>query len=757
MCFESVYGQLPTPLMLVSAEQLQVRYLNTVMSTFLGTSQVEVSGRAFSDVFSSQAGRKFTREELDLLCENKTSVSACNLLTLSDVTVELMASNSVLNDTAYYLVSAREDTSRVRETQLSFALNESCDGLWDWNAKTDEVYFSPELDRMLGFEPGERKPQFSGWYDLVHEDDATRVLAALKKHLSGESDFYDVEYRIYTKQGQIKQVRDRGRVCERAHDGSPVRAVGMLADITAYREMEAELKLTRDRFEDFARSGSDWFWETGADLKVSNISSQFSLQTGVGASQVKGKNLIDLLQGKGLSDAARATADHLPIRNIRVPVGEKEYWVALSGRPVRDEQGIFVGYRGVGVNIHDQVMLERMVKAYRQNAEIMMDRAPVAISLMEDTGKFFYANESFLKLLRTDLEHLPKKYKQERQLSRPDKELFQSDKSQCYEMVMETLDGPKFYSVLKYRLYRAGSTTRVMVTMVMDITYTRQQEVEQKKIEMVLNNIGEGIVITDANHCIVSANRSIQDATGYSAEELVGNTPTIFSSGRHDHSFYQELWNEVHQLGKWQGEIWNRCRNGSVIRQHVSIQAIVIDGQTQHYLGIYSSGVQANSQRDAEMFAKQNDPLTGLPNRHLFQDRLHMACQRARVRHYSVEITLIRITNLVALNTSHGHVMGDQVLKRSAFQLQDRLPLDVTLSRCGLDEFAVLREGNQQEDIADIVKQALSTPVVMATGDRVLPKFVMETARYPEQGSNANRLVRHLKKRVSGVATEEAS
>ncbi len=747
--FDPLYGGLPCSLAAVDKQTLTVLYINQSLSSLLEPVMGIKAGCHVNQLAVLDNETGIDHSILDKSCQGREWVR-CLCPVLNFRKINLQAVLVELDSRRFYLVQIegldkKPGIPTSDDSRLTYAMNEACDGLWDWNVVTGEVYFSPKLDRMLGFEPGERDPNFDSWFDLVHSSDADRVLTTMNRHLNGEIDFYDVEYRIRTKRGDWKQVRDRGQVCDWDRDGNVTRAVGMLSDITAYRELEQELRHTLDRFEDYALCHSDWFWEADAQLNITEVSSQFSSQTGVHINELKGKNLVTLFKDQKISEAARIVDDGRPFRNVRLSLGGQNYWISLSGRSVMDHHGQVSGYRGIGENINDKVLLENTVKAYQKNAEIMMERTPVSIGLVDQKGQFFYANHSFLQLLRADQSSVAEKYKMLRELSRPDKEVFQNDDSLSYEMILETLDGPRFYSVIKYRLYRADEKTTVVVTMVMDITFTRQQEVDQKKIEMVLDSISEGILITDAEYRIVSANRSMQETTGYSLEELLGNTPSLFSSGRYDQGFYQELWNEVHKSGKWRGDIWNRCRNGSVLRQHVSIQAIMVQGRVQHYIGIYSSAYQARSQRDSEIFAQQHDPLTSLPNRQLYQDRLHMACQRSRVCRQPVEITLVRICNMTVLNDRHGHTVGDQVLKKVAFNLQDALAMDDTLARYSADEFVVVRERGLEIKTEDLVQPTLDRPIILGDGSRVLPEYVVKSVRYPEQGGNPQRLMRQLK------------
>lgn len=167
-----------------------------------------------------------------------------------EVAVEV--NTTVLHDGGreYFLSVARdigrrlalEADLRSREHQLWFALNEAADGLWDWDIARAEIFFSPQLQRMLGYGPDEMQPVLSTWKDAIHPDDAERVLAALQEHLAGRQGRFEAEYRLRNRNGVYLWVHDIGRVCERDAQGQPSRAVGMVQDVTARKQLEERLQ-----------------------------------------------------------------------------------------------------------------------------------------------------------------------------------------------------------------------------------------------------------------------------------------------------------------------------------------------------------------------------------------------------------------------------------------------------------------------------------------------------------------------------------
>lgn len=137
--------------------------------------------------------------------------------------------------------SQREDF-RTNDARLTYALNEASDGLWDWDRKTGETFFSPQLKRMLGYLPDEMEPHVETWIESLHAEDKDRVMALMNAHIDDQTDSYEAEYRFRCRDGHYIWVRDRGRVCQRDADGYAVRVVGMCHDITRSKELETLLR-----------------------------------------------------------------------------------------------------------------------------------------------------------------------------------------------------------------------------------------------------------------------------------------------------------------------------------------------------------------------------------------------------------------------------------------------------------------------------------------------------------------------------------
>jgi diguanylate cyclase (GGDEF)-like protein/PAS domain S-box-containing protein len=243
---------------------------------------------------------------------------------------------------------------------------------------------------------------------------------------------------------------------------------------------------------------------------------------------------------------------------------------------------------------------------------------------------------------------------------------------------------------------------------VRDISKRKDAEARLRQAEAVFDNAMEGIIVTDATSNILSVNHAITEITGYCEEELIGQSPRIWKSDRHDDFFFRSMWLELAQTGEWRGEIWNRHKNGGPFPCWQTIRAIKDDaGEITHYISIMSdiSAVKA-SQEKAEYLA-HHDPLTGLPNRILFHARLEHALTIAQRETHMAAILFMDLDRFKHINDSLGHAVGDSVLQEVAKRLQHAVREEDTVARIGGDEFPILLEHINDPAEATIVADKL--------------------------------------------------
>ncbi len=294
--------------------------------------------------------------------------------------------------------------------------------------------------------------------------------------------------------------------------------------------------------------------------------------------------------------------------------------------------------------------------------------------------------------------------------------------------------------------YPDGKPKRMIGTHA-DVTEHRMREEKLRQAAAVFENTVEGVVITDAGGSIIAINRAFTDITGYSEAEIVGLSPNVMQSGRHDREFYQAMWDELNARGSWCGEIWNRRKSGTIYPQWLTI-SVVLDEHNliSHYVGVFSDITTVKRSEEELNRLAYHDALTGLPNRLLLLDRISHAIRRATRSGSRFALLFIDLDRFKNINDNLGHQTGDELLIAVSERIQKRLRAEDTLSRLGGDEFILLMEDipNEQQaaHLARDVLSLLSQPYHISGHDIFLSASI-GISLHPEDGGDAENLIKH--------------
>ena len=221
----------------------------------------------------------------------------------------------------------------------------------------------------------------------------------------------------------------------------------------------------------------------------------------------------------------------------------------------------------------------------------------------------------------------------------------------------------------------------------------RQRAEADQRIAAIAFESQEGMFVTDAHSTILRVNQSFTEITGYTAEEAIGKTPSLLSSGRHDRKFYAAIWASLNRDGAWRGEIWNRRKNGAVYPEWLTITAVrASNGQITHYVSTLVDYSQRKADEEAIRQLAFYDGLTHLPNRRLLMDRLQQALASSARTHNHGAVMFIDLDNFKYINDTLGHHHGDLLLQEVARRLQGAVRECDTVARLGGDEFVVMLE-----------------------------------------------------------------
>jgi diguanylate cyclase (GGDEF)-like protein/PAS domain S-box-containing protein len=286
-----------------------------------------------------------------------------------------------------------------------------------------------------------------------------------------------------------------------------------------------------------------------------------------------------------------------------------------------------------------------------------------------------------------------------------------------------------------------------LMGIVQDITEVKQATRQLVLSDNVFENSIEGIVITDAGGVIQRINPAFSDITGYWEQEVIGQNPRILKSDRHENEFFAGMWQDLVDTGQWQGEIWNRRKDGEIYPQWLTITSIRdAQGNIMNYVGVFHDMTEIKLHEEQLRYQAHHDALTGLPNRVLFHDRLGMAMAHARRDGNKVAVLFLDLDNFKRINDSLGHTVGDLLLKEVAIRLGGCLRQIDSVARYGGDEFIVLFEGvEQEEDVLLAAKRIIAglAPVVNLQGQDFYLTVSLGIAFYPEDGQDQDTLIKN--------------
>lgn len=386
---------------------------------------------------------------------------------------------------------------------------------------------------------------------------------------------------------------------------------------------------------------------------------------------------------------------------------------------------------------------------YRRLADALL----VGICVTQD-GKICYANQGFAHLLGYDVETLN---------GYAVKDLFAapSESRPPFSQVDENTEGPQSFAYQTSLRTRHGDVLDVEVSgtqacikgkclrfiVVQRAGVCGQQDSSVQLARLVYEHSAQAIVVTDKQGIVVDANPAFSDITGYSLEEMKGRNMSALSSSRQSPDFYKQMWQTLSQTGQWEGDIWNRRKNGEEYAERLHISTIWnADGTVYRRIGLFSDITQ-HKKREALILRQANhDFLTGLPNRQYFQERLQMAMDEADQSGGSFALIFLDLDLFKEVNDTYGHSVGDQLLKEVGQRLLSCVRTTDTVARVGGDEFTIILPQVPDTAVLDrICTQILSAVAkpYLLEGESLTVSASLGITFYPQDGSSAEDLLKH--------------
>lgn len=499
--------------------------------------------------------------------------------------------------------------------------------------------------------------------------------------------------------------------------------VVFIRDIRERKQADKELRIAATAFE-----SHEGMVVTDENNVILRINQAFTDITGYTAAEAVGQKMRFLKSDRQDADFYNALWEAVlhngkwqgEIWNRNKKGEERSHWLSISA--VKDKNLVVTNFVGAYTDItdlkhHQNLLNEAQLLGRIGSWELNLDSSTLHWSdeiyrIFElDPAQFQPSYENFLNAIHPDDRHaVDQAYTHSLQNRQP------------YDVTHRLLLGDGRIKWVREHCrsdFDASGKPLRSVGAVQDITEQKKVE-EWLRVAAVAFETHEAIVITNPEGNIIRVNQAFQDITGYSEAEVLGQNPSLLSSGRQDKAFYDDMWRQLVNSGTWTGEIWDKRKNGQIYPKWLTITAAKNDaGKTTEYVAIFSDITARKQAEDEIRNLAFYDALTTLPNRRLLMERLHTALSASARSHKHGAVLFLDMDKFKNLNDTLGHDYGDLLLIEVAERLQSCVRESDTVARLGGDEFVVILaeiEGSDKETsqkvalVADKIREALSIP-----------------------------------------------
>jgi len=657
---------------------------------------------------------------------------------------------------------ARSEAERFRKT-----IEGTNAVAWEFDPVTGLCsYVSPQAELLLGF-PLSAWTQPGFWRENIHPEDRSFVVEFFRAQTELGYD-HELEYRMLHADGQTVFVRDM-RTVHRRHDGGIDRISSLLINLSVHKATEAALEDSEARFRSTFEQAAVGIAMCSLAGRYSRVNRRFTEISGYSEADLLQMDLRELVHPE---DAQRFDALLMPLAGSEREVITLEMrirrrdgslvWVATTVSVVRALSRDPSQYMVVIEDISGRKQTEAVLRESEARMRTIVTSIDEGIVMRDAAGDVVVCNDAVAQIYDIAPERLPS--------FRLDSGLVEFVFADGSARAAETLPplralatGKPVADMVAFRarngeirsLWAKSSpllrdedpTPYAVVTTITDMTQRLQAEAELRLAASVFENSVEAIVVAGADRNIVRANPAFSTVTGFDVREVIGHSLPDVTGGRHETGFFEGVWRSIERDGFWQGEVWNTRKNGKAFPAWLSISSVRDqDGQISHYVAVFSDITERKANEARIAYLAHHDPLTGLPNRALMQDRLSQSLARAHRERTMVGLLFLDLDRFKMINDSLGHHAGDRLLQQVAERVRTCVRDSDTICRQGGDEFIIVLNDmpntRAPARVAEKILGSLAEPFDVDT-HRIGTSFSIGIAVYPNDGRDPESLMKN--------------
>jgi diguanylate cyclase (GGDEF)-like protein/PAS domain S-box-containing protein len=659
------------------------------------------------------------------------------------------------------LLEARvaQRTAEILEARnnLKATLDAIPDPVWLKDADGAYLNCNPMFERFFGASETEIVGKTD--YDFVEREQADFFREHDRMAMAAGRPSINEEWLTFAEDGARRLV-ETVKTPMVDEDGKITGVLGIARDITARAEAEQALQQSRQQAQRYLDVAGVMLIALDAAGRVQLVNHKGCEMLGMPEADVLGKDwfehfLPESVRGEIREAYDQMLRDDIPfveyMENAILTCSGEERVVAWHNAVLRDEAGRINGVLTSGEDITENRRAEQALRDSRERLNLLLDSMAEAAYGVDSDGNCTFANRAFLQTMGYQDKDalLGKPIHALIHHSRADGSPYPESECGMRRAYLTNqainVSGEVFWrrdgSAIPVEYWSnpiivAGVAAGAIVTFI-DIS-ERQRAAEQLAIAAkVFEQSGEGILITDAKPSIIMLNQAFTAITGYSEAEALGQNPRILASGRHDQAFYRAMWKAIATQGRWQGEVWNRRKDGSLYLELLSvIRVLNAAGAVTHYIGVLRDITEDKAAREHVQQLAHYDLLTGLPNRVLLNERSHQGIRTARRNRKPLAVMFMDLDRFKDVNDSLGHRIGDELLIEIARRMKEAVRDVDTVSRQGGDEFVLILPNTDNEGAARVAEKllaAVAQPCVIE-GHELAVTFSIGIAMYPRDG-----------------------
>jgi diguanylate cyclase (GGDEF)-like protein/PAS domain S-box-containing protein len=430
---------------------------------------------------------------------------------------------------------------------------------------------------------------------------------------------------------------------------------------------------------------------------------------------------------------------------------KKVIWISVNSYPIiRDKK-----LEGVLVTFFNKTELN----LYKDRFELALNSADIGVCDWNLLTNEFFISKTWKKHIGYEDNELVNSFDTFKELLHP------KDISSVLKSLELFIKGKKSDLTLKYRLRNKlgeyawfeceGAVLRNpesevvrFIAISQSIDNKMQNEIKLRQSATIFDSSHDSIMITDANNIIVSVNKSFEDITGYSSDEIIGKSPRVLKSGKHDSSFYSSMYFELENKGAWQGEIWNKTKSGDIYPEWLTIKVNKdSNNEIQNYICVFSDMSDLKGYERKLYFEANHDSLTGLINRKRFYELLDNSLLQKSKENQKTALAFMDLDKFKYINDTYGHDIGDKVLIEVSRRLKNIFTQTDYISRLSGDEFGFILNNIQHENeiklLLNHILEVVQKPIKISDNVTTYVGASIGIALYPDNASTVDELMKH--------------